>query len=98
VKSDGVGSKKSPCFYTLEWSPFVVIAYQVRCMNICCRFPHVVTFGVPLPFDQVLKDPVSSEVPVILYLLHFVLRFIINQVQRGSGEVRPVCSCFAIGR
>jgi len=76
----------------------VVVTCQVGCMNICCGFPRVVTFGVSLPFDQILKDPVLSGVTVVPYLLHFVLRFIINQVRRRSGEVGPVCSRFTIGR
>ena len=98
MESDGVSSEESPCLYTLERSSFMIVMYQVRCMNICCGFLRVVTFGVPLPFDQILKDPVSLEISVIAYLLHFVLHLIINQVRRRSGEVGPVCSRFTIGR
>ena len=97
MKSDGVGSEKLSCFYTLKWSPFMIVMYQVRCMNVCCGFPCVVAFGVSFPLDQILKDPVLPKVSVIAYLLHFVLRFIINQVRRRSGEVGPMCGHFAIG-
>jgi len=97
LESDGVDNEKSSCLYTLKQSPLVVIMYQVGRMDICCRFPHVVTFRVSLPFDQVLKDPVSPRIPVILYLLHLILRFITDQIWRRLGEVGPVCGRFAIG-
>jgi len=98
LEGDGVDSEKSSCLYTLKWSPLVVITYQVRCVDVYCGFPHVVTFGVPLPFDQILKGPVSSGVTMVLDLLHFILHLITDQVQGRLGEVWPVCGHFAIGR
>jgi len=98
LRDDRIVGEKLSCFYALEQSPLVVVTYQVGCMDIRCRFPCIVTFRVPFPLDQILKGPVSPRVPMIPDLLHFILRFITDQVQRRSGEVRPVCSRFAIGQ
>jgi hypothetical protein len=50
-------------------------------------FPSVVTFGVALPFDQVLQGLVLPPGPMGMYLFHFIFRFSINQVRWWSGEV-----------
>jgi len=60
---------------------------EVWCMDLIGVFPSIVTFGVSLPFDEILEHPRSSMTSVASYQLHFIFRFSINQVRRWSGKV-----------
>jgi hypothetical protein len=50
-------------------------------------FPSVVTFGVSLPFDEILQGLVTFPSLVTADLFHFVFFFPINQIKGRSGEV-----------
>ncbi len=75
----------------------VVMLDKFRGMHLVSWLPCVVTFGVPFPFDEVLKPFRSSELSVCDYSFDFVFLFSINKVRRWSGEVWAVRSCFMIG-
>ena len=75
-----------------------VMLDKFRGMNLVCWFPCVVTFGVSLPFDEVLEPFQSSELPVCDNSFYFVFLFSVNEVRRWSGEVWPVRSCFMVWR
>ena len=66
-------------------------------MDLIGVFPSVITFGIPLPLDQILQGLVSPPGPVGMYLFHFILLFPINQIWWRSGEVRSMCLCFSVG-
>jgi hypothetical protein len=53
-------------------------------MNLCDRFPSVVAFGVPLPFDKILQGSAPSVVSVADDALNFKLLFAINQIRGWS--------------
>ncbi len=71
---------------------------KFRGMNLVCRFPCVVTFGVSLPFDEVLQSFLPSELSVCDDSFHFVFFLSINKVRRWSGEVWAVRSRFMVRR
>jgi hypothetical protein len=56
-------------------------------MDLIGIFPSVVTFGVTLPFDQVLQGLVAPPSLVHADLFHFILLFSINQIRGRSCEV-----------
>jgi hypothetical protein len=59
-------------------------------MDLIGIFPSVVTFGIALPFDQILQGLAAPPSPVCMDLFHFVFFFSINQVGWRLGEVRTV--------
>ena len=72
--------------------------YEFWGMYLISWFPHIVTFGVALPFREVLE---CFGVPMMLVAadeLHLVFCFSFNKVRWWSGEVGAVSSHFAIGR
>jgi hypothetical protein len=50
VRGNGGSDNTDPLFYVFS----VVCLQQIRCVNVISRFPGVITFGVSLPFDEVL--------------------------------------------
>ena len=42
-------------FYLLKGVALVVLFHEVGGMDVCSAFPCVVTFGVSLPLDEILK-------------------------------------------
>jgi hypothetical protein len=56
-------------------------------MDLIGVFPGVVTFGVSLPFDEILQGFALPPGPMGMYLFHFVFFLAINQVWQQSGEV-----------
>ena len=74
----------------------LIMLDKFRGMNLISWFPCVVTFGVSLPFYEVLKSFRSSELSVCDDLLDFVFLFSVNEVRRWPGEVWTVRSCFMI--
>jgi hypothetical protein len=63
---------------------------EFRCVDLIGIFPSIVTFRVPLPFDQVLRGLALPPGPMGMYLLHFVFFFTINQIRWQLGEVWSV--------
>ncbi len=41
-------------FYAAERVTVMILFRQLQSLQVPCRFPHVVAFGVPFPFDKVL--------------------------------------------
>ena len=76
----------------------LIMLDKFRGMNLVCRFPCVVTFGISLPFDEVLRPFRSSELLVCDDSFDFVFFFSINEVRRWLGEVWTVRSGFVIRR
>ncbi len=74
----------------------LIMLDKFRGMNLISWFPCVVTFGVSLPFYEVLKSFRSSELSVCDDLLDFVFLFSIDEVWGRSGEVWAVCRSFMI--
>jgi hypothetical protein len=50
VREDELFLQCSDGFYVF----LVVCLQQIGCVNVIGWFPHVIAFGVPLPFDEVL--------------------------------------------
>jgi len=65
---------------------------KIRGMHLVSWFPCVVTFGVPFPFDEVLKSFRSSELSVCDYSFDFVFLFSVDEIGGWSGEVWAVRS------
>jgi hypothetical protein len=65
-------------------------------MGLIGIFPGVVTFGISLPFDQVLQGFVASPSLVCMDLFHFIFFFSINQIRGRSCKVGPMCWCFSV--
>jgi hypothetical protein len=63
---------------------------ELRRIDLIGAFPGVVTFGVALPFDQVLQCFGPPPGPMGMDLLHFVFLFSINQIRWRSGKVGAV--------
>ncbi len=74
----------------------LIMLDKFRGMNLVSWFPCVVTFGVSLPFDEVLKSFRLSELSVCDDSFDFVFFFSVNEVRRWSGEVWAVRSRFVI--
>jgi hypothetical protein len=58
----------------------VVLFDQFWGMYLRCRFPRIVTFGVPLPFEEVLQLSGASMASVTPDGLDFVLFFTSDEV------------------
>src|SRR6266436_4995602 len=69
---------------------------KIRGMNLVSWFPCIVAFGIPLPFDQVLKSFCPSELSVCDDSFDFVFLFPVNEVRRWPGEVWTVRSRFMV--
>jgi len=63
---------------------------EVGRMDLIGVFPSVVTFGVSLPFDEVLEGLRLSMMSVVFDQLHLILHFSINQIRWWSGKVGAV--------
>ena len=69
---------------------------KIRGMDMVSWLPCVVTFGVSLPFDEILESFRSSELSVCDDSFNFVLFFSVDEVRRWSGEVWAMRSRFVI--
>ena len=74
----GILDEESSSFYPLERVISVIEFDQVWGMCLIGVFPGIVAFGVPFPFDQVLKLLGSSLAAVCFDLFDFILFFSIN--------------------
>ncbi len=63
---------------------------KFRGMNLISRLPCVVTFGIALPFDEILKPFRLPKVSVCDYSFNFVFLFSIDEVRWWSSEVRAM--------
>ena len=70
-----------PCIPDLEF------LYQFFRMNVFPWLPGVVTRGISLPLDKVIRLAPSSHLFHVNDLLHFVFLFSVHQVRWWSGEV-----------
>jgi hypothetical protein len=68
----------SSSFYGSLGSSLMIEFDEDWCVDLIGVFPGVVTFGVALPFDQILQGLVLPPGPMGMYLFHFVFRFPIN--------------------
>jgi hypothetical protein len=75
------------CFCRFQSVSLVIEFDENGCMDLISIFPHVVTFGVALPFDEVLQHFATPPSPVAAGLFYFVFFFAINQIRGRSGEV-----------
>src|SRR5258707_869859 len=66
-------------------------------MDLVSRFPSVISLGVALPFDEVLKGSSPAEVSMINNPFNLVFFFSSDKVRRGSRIVWSMCGRFAIG-
>jgi hypothetical protein len=67
-------------------------------VDLVSWFPCVVTFGVALPFDKVLKGFITSMTSMVEHAFYLVLLFSVDKVRRWSRKVWSVGRCFMIGR
>jgi len=74
----------------------LIMLDKIRGMDMVSWLPGVVTFGVSLPFDEILKSFCSSELSVCDDSFDFVFFFSVDEIGRWSGEVWAVRSCFMI--
>jgi len=74
----------------------LIMLDKIRGMDMVSWLPCVVTFGVSLPFDEILESFRLSKLSVCDNSFDFVLFFSIDEVRRWSGEVWAVRSRFVI--
>ena len=86
----GILKQKESSFYPLERVPLMIEFDEVRCMDLIGIFPSIVTFGISLPFDEVLERPRPSMMSMAFDQLHFIFCFSINQIRWWLGEVGAV--------
>jgi hypothetical protein len=80
-----------------QWALAVIGLEEIWGVNLCSRFPGVVTFGVSFPFDQVLQCSGSSLTSVAGDALDFELLFAINQIGGWSRKVWSMGGRLLIG-
>jgi hypothetical protein len=66
-------------------------------MNLIRGLPRVVTFRVPLPFDEVLEPSSLAMTLMVYHMFHFIFFFPINKVRWWLGEVGTMCCRLMIG-
>jgi hypothetical protein len=76
MREDEVLCQKCTGFYVFP----VVVLQQIRCMDVICWLPCVITFGVSLPFDEVLQGMTAPNVPVVLNGFNFIFCFSFNKI------------------
>ena len=67
-------------------------------MDLVSRFPGVISFGITLPFDEVLEGSSPAEMTMVDDPFNLILFFSSDKVRRGSRIVWSMCGHFAIGR
>ena len=70
---------------------------QIWRVDLVSGFPHIVTFGVSFPFDEILELLRPSVTSVIQDVFYFILFFSTDKVRWGSGEVWSEGWRFVIG-
>jgi hypothetical protein len=76
----------------------VVGGDKVWGVDLVSRFPRVVCFWIPFPFDKVLEHSRPAEVPIINDTLHLILLLSFQKVRQGPGIVWSMLQAFMIGR
>ncbi len=74
----------------------LIMLDNFRGVDLISWFPCVVTFGVSLPFDEILELSGSSMLSVCNDPFDFVFFFSVDEVRGQSGEVWAMRSCFMI--
>jgi hypothetical protein len=66
-------------------------------MDVICRFPGVIAFGVSLPLNQILQGAAVPEASVIAYSFDFVFFHTFYKFQRWPCEAQAMLCHFMIG-
>ncbi len=74
----------------------LIMLDEIRGMDLVSWFPSIITLGVSLPFDQILKSFRTSELSVCDNSFDFVFLLSVNEIRRWSGEVWTVRSRFIV--
>ncbi len=74
----------------------MIMLDKLRGVDLISRFPCVVTFGVALPFNEILELLCSPELSVCNYLFDLIFIFSIDEVRQWSGEVGTMGLCFMV--
>ena len=80
--------------FILEGVTLVVFLNQLRGKYISSMFPGVVSRGISLPLDEILKVSPLPEIAMIDDGLDFILLFSINDVWGGTWKVVSVLTGF----
>ena len=72
----------------------MVFLNQLRSKYVSSVFPGVVSGGISLPLDKVLKVSPLTEVTVIDYGLDFIFLFSINDVWGRTWKIVSVLTSF----
>jgi hypothetical protein len=76
----------------------VICFDQFGGVDLICRFPGVVAFGVPLPFEEILELSSPSVTSMTADLLHFIFLLALDEIRWWLGKIGAVSGRFAIGR
>jgi hypothetical protein len=79
-----------------EWVLPMIGRYQCRCVDLVSWFPCIVTVGISLPLDEVLKASFVAVKVVINDGLDLVFLSIFNQLRGWPHVVDPMLRCFTI--
>ena len=80
--------------FILERMALVILLNQLRGEHISLVFPGVVSRGIPLPLDEVLKVSPLPEITMINDGLDFVLFLSINDVWGRTWKVVSILTSF----
>ena len=83
-----LGRRSRP--YMLQRVTPMIFPEQLWGLDVFDGLPGVVTFGVPLPLDQVLELPPPAVTAMVSNHLDLVLFSIIDKVRWGPREVLSV--------
>jgi hypothetical protein len=78
------------CFYDFQSISSMIKFDKNGHVNLIGVFPSVVTFGVTLPFDEILQGFAMSPSSVAEDLFYLIFFLAINQIRGRSGEIQPM--------
>ena len=87
-----LSSRSSP--FILEGMTLMVFLNQLRGEYVSLMFPGVVSCGIPLPFDEILKVSPFPKVTVVDDGLDFILLLSINDVWGRAWKIVSVLAGF----
>ena len=82
--------------FNLWWMCLVILTDQLIGEYIAVILPGIVSFGVSLPFDQILESSPFPKMAMIPDGLDFIFLFSINDVWGRSREVGSVLFRFLV--
>ncbi len=86
----------SRALYTFNGDSMVILLQEHRSLQMSCWLPHVVTFRVAKPLDQVLQLFSPPLTLVAADGLDFILFCVPHKVGWWPGVVFPMFFCFTI--